>query len=134
MDIYIKGQFRKSIFQSDNGYIIGLFKVSETNDENIDIYVDRTITFTGYFHELNEVDTYIFYGKLVDHNKYGEQFQVEKYERCMPDDKNGIVDFLSSGLFKGIGEAKAKKIEKVLGKDTFKVILENPSNLVLIPG
>ena len=134
MDIYIKGQFRKSIFQSDNGYIIGLFKVSETNDENIDIYIDRTITFTGYFHELNEVDTYIFYGKLVDHNKYGEQFQVEKYERCMPEDKNGIVDFLSSGLFKGIGEAKAKKIEKVLGKDTFKVILENPSNLVLIPG
>ena len=55
MDIYIKGQFRKSIFQSDNGYIIGLFKVNETNDENIDIYVDRTITFTGYFHEINEV-------------------------------------------------------------------------------
>lgn len=134
MDIYIKGQFRKSIFQSDNGYIIGLFKVSETNDENIDIYVDRTITFTGYFHELNEIDTYIFYGKLVEHNKYGEQFQVEKYERCMPEDKNGIVEFLSSGLFKGIGEAKAKKIEKVLGKETFKVILENPSNLVLIPG
>ena len=134
MDIYIKGNYRKSIFQSDNGYIIGLFKVSETNDENIDIYIDRTITFTGYFHELNEIDTYIFYGKLVEHNKYGEQFQVEKYERCMPEDKNGIVEFLSSGLFKGIGESKAKKIEKVLGKDTFKVILENPSNLVLIPG
>ena len=134
MNIYIKGQYRKSIFQSDNGYIIGLFKVSETNDENIDIYVDRTITFTGYFHELNEIDTYIFYGKLVEHNKYGEQFQVEKYERCIPEDKNSIVEFLSSGLFKGIGDAKAKKIENALGKDTFKVILENPSNLVLIPG
>ena len=40
---------------------------------------------------------------------------------------------LSGGLFKGIGEAKAKRIVDVLGKDTFSIILENPSNLVLIP-
>ncbi len=133
MDIYIKGNYRKSIYTSENGYTIGIFKVIETNSADIDIYVDRTITFTGYFHELNEIDTYIFYGKLVEHNKYGEQFQVEKYERVLREDKNGIVEFLSSGLFKGIGEAKAKKIEKVLGKDTFKIIIENPSNLILIP-
>lgn len=133
MDIYIKGNYRKSIYTSENGYTIGIFKVIETNSTDIDIYVDRTITFTGFFHELNEIDTYIFYGKLVEHNKYGEQFQVEKYERVLREDKNGIVEFLSSGLFKGIGEAKAKKIEKVLGKDTFKIILENPSNLILIP-
>ncbi len=134
MDIYIKGHYQKNIFQSDNGYIIGLFKVLETNSVDLDIYVDRTIPFTGYFHELNEIDTYIFYGKLIEHNRYGEQFQVEKYERCLKEEKNDIIEFLSSGLFKGIGEAKAKKIEKVLGKDTFKIILENPSNLVLIPG
>ena len=133
MDIYIKGNYRKSIYTSENGYTIGIFKVIETNSADMDIYVDRTITFTGYFHELNEIDTYIFYGKLVEHNKYGEQFQVEKYERVLREDKNGIVEFLSSGLFKGIGEAKAKKIEKVLGKNTFKIILENPSNLILIP-
>lgn len=134
MSIYIKGQYKKSIFQSENGYTIGLFKVQETNSEDLEIYIDRTITFTGYFHELNEIDTYVFNGKLVEHTKYGEQFQVDSYERCMPEEKNQIIDFLSSGLFKGIGEAKAKKIEKALGKDTFKVILENPSNLILIPG
>ena len=70
MDIYIKGNYRKSIYTSENGYTIGIFKVIETNSADIDIYVDRTITFTGYFHELNEIDTYIFYGKLVEHNKY----------------------------------------------------------------
>ena len=134
MNIYIKGNFKKSIFQSENGYTIGIFKVQETNFPDLEIYIDRVITFTGYFHELNEVDTYVFYGKLVSHDKYGEQFQVDSYERCMPEEKNQIIDFLSSGLFKGIGEAKAKKIEKALGKDTFKVILENPSNLILIPG
>lgn len=133
MEIYIKGQYRRSIFTSDSGYTIGIFKVVETNDEDIDIYVGRTITFTGYFHELNEVDTYIMYGKIINHDKYGEQFQVEKYERCMPEEKDSMVEFLSGGLFKGIGEAKAKKIVDVLGKETFNIILNNPSNLVLIP-
>ena len=60
MEGYIKGQYRKSIFKSDSGYIIGIFKVKETNDDQMNEYVDRTITFTGYFHELNDIDTYIF--------------------------------------------------------------------------
>ncbi len=132
-EVYIKGQYKKNIFQSDTGYIIGLFKVVEVNSDSLETYLDHDITFTGYFHELNEVDHYIFYGQLVNHVKYGEQFQVERYERLLPEEKNSIVSFLSSGLFKGIGEKKAQKIESVLGKDTFKVILENPSNLMLIP-
>ena len=130
---YIKGQYRRSIFKSDAGYIIGIFKVIETNLDEVEIYINRTITFTGYFHELNDTDTYIFNGSLIDHPRYGEQFQVENYERCKPEDKDSMIEFLSSGLFKGIGEAKAKKITSVLGKDTFDVILNNPSNLVLIP-
>lgn len=134
MSQYIKGQFRKSIYQNSTGYNIGLFKVNEVNDDALDEYVGRTITFTGYFHELNDQDTYIFYGKLVHHEKYGEQFQVDSYERCKPEEKDAIIEFLTSGLFKGIGEKKAKAIVDVLGKDTLKIILENPDNLILIPG
>ena len=48
MKIYIKGNYRKSFFTSDKGYIVGLFKVRETNSENIKDFVNRTITFTGY--------------------------------------------------------------------------------------
>ena len=134
MGTYIKGNFRRSIYQSAQGYTIGLFKVSDTNDEKLADYLDRVITFTGYFHELNDMDTYLFYGKLVEHDKYGEQFQVEAYERCKPEEKNSIIEFLTSGLFKGIGEKKAKQIVDTLGKDTLKIILENPDNLILIPG
>lgn len=131
---YIKGNYRRSIYQNSQGYNIGLFKVTDTDDEKLVDYVDHIITFTGYFHELNDMDTYLFYGKLVTHPKYGEQFQVDSYERCKPEEKDAIVDFLTSGLFKGIGEKKAKAIVDVLGKDTLKIILENPDNLILIPG
>lgn len=131
---YIKGNYRRSIYSSPQGYHIGLFKVIDTDDEKLADYIDRVITFTGYFHELNDMDTYLFYGKLVNHQKYGEQFQVDSYERCKPEEKNSIIEFLISGLFKGIGEKKARAIVDVLGKDTLKVILENPDNLILIPG
>lgn len=131
---YIKGNYSRSIYESSQGYHIGIFRVSDTNNEVLSEYIGRTITFTGYFHELNEMDTYIFYGKLINHEKYGEQFQVENYERCKPEEKDSIIEFLTSGLFKGIGEKKAKSIVEHLGKDTLKIILEEPDRLILIPG
>ena len=134
MATYIKGNYTKSIYQNGTGYNIGIFKVSDTNDEKLADYIGRSITFTGYFHELNNMDTYMFYGKLVNHDKYGEQFQVDGYERCKPEEKDSIIEFLTSGLFKGIGEKKAKSIVDVLGKDTLNIILNNPDNLILIPG
>ena len=134
MPTFIKGNYRKSIYENATGYVIGLFRVVDTNDEELAEYIGRTITFTGYFHELNEQDTYMFYGKKVIHQKYGEQFQVDNYERVKPEEKDAIIDFLTSGLFKGIGDKKAKAIVDVLGNDTLKIILENPNNLILIPG
>ena len=134
MDIYIKGHYQRSIYQNSNGYHIGLFKVKETNSEELTPFLDKMITFTGYFHELNDMDTYLFFGKMVEHPKYGTQFSVTSYERCKPEEKDAIVEFLTSGLFKGIGEKKAKSIVEVLGKDTLSIILEHPDNLILIPG
>ena len=134
MDIYIKGHYQRSIYQNSNGYHIGLFKVKETNSPQATPFLDKTITFTGYFHELNDMDTYLFFGQIVEHPKYGMQFSVSSYERCKPEEKDAIVEFLTSGLFKGIGEKKAKAIVDVLGKDTLQIILDNPDNLILIPG
>lgn len=131
--MYIKGSYSKSIYENNTGYVIGIFKVSDTDSELLSEYIGRSITFTGYFHELNNIDTYIFYGELVEHEKYGEQFRVDSYERCKPEEKDSILEFLTSGLFKGIGEKKAKSIVDTLGKDTLNIILNNPSNLVLIP-
>ena len=51
MKTYIKGSYRRKIYSSGN-YIIGLFKVRETNDETMKEYINKTVTFTGYFYEL----------------------------------------------------------------------------------
>ena len=131
--VCIKGNFKRYIYKGDNGYVIGLFKIKEINSNDLDEYINHTITFTGYFHELVEDDMYSFSGQMVEHEKYGNQFQVDSYERILPEEKDAIVEFLSGGLFKGIGEKTAEKIVSYLGKDTLTVIIENPNNLLLIP-
>ncbi len=133
MKLYIKGNYRKTIFSSSKGYVIGLFKVRETNDEEMKLYINKSVTFTGYFHELNEDDMYCFYGETVDHPKYGIQFQVSDYERLKPEDEDGLVAFLSSDLFKGVGITLAKSIVDTLGKNVLDEILKDESCLLLVP-
>lgn len=132
-DRYIKGNFRKQIFATNNGYVIGLFKVRETNDKDLEDYLNKTITFTGYFDELNENETYILYGRLSEHPRYGIQYNVSKYSRVLPETEDGIIEFLSSDLFKGVGLKLAKDIVNTLGADTLNVIMEDNSSLDLVP-
>ena len=127
MQDYVKGTFRQSIFRNDKGFIIGLLKVHETNIIDMQDYVNKTITFTGYFADLNENEKYIMYGEIVNHPKYGFQFNVSDSERIKPDDKDGIVEFLSSDLFKGVGEKLAIKIVETLGEQALELILEDKS-------
>ena len=47
MRSYIKGVYKKAIFTSDKGYFIGLFKVSETDNELLKDFIDKTITLQG---------------------------------------------------------------------------------------
>ena len=130
---YVKGIFRQTIFRSDKGYVIGLLKVSETNIIEMQDYVNKTITFTGYFADLNENERYIMYGEFVNHPKYGFQFSVNESERIKPDDKDGIVEFLSSDLFKGIGEKMAIRIVDILGEDALNMILNDKTCLYQVP-
>jgi len=130
---FVKGIFRQTIFRSDKGYIIGLLKVSETNIIEMQEYINKTITFTGYFADLNENEKYILYGEIVNHPKYGFQFNVSDSERVKPDDKDGIVEFLSSDLFKGIGEKMAIRIVDTLGDKALDMILQDKTCLYQVP-
>ena len=127
MEDYVKGTFKNTIFSSDKGYIIGLLKVSETNIVDMQDFVNKTITFTGYFAELNLNEKYVMYGEIVNHPKYGFQFNVTESKKVQPEDKDGIVEFLSSDLFKGIGEKLAKKIAYTV-KRTKKPVALEPMN------
>lgn len=125
---YIKGKYKSSIFDGNNGYKVGLFRVKEAS-EGLEDLINKTITFTGYFHELNGEDVYIFNGNYIMHERFGEQFQVSSYERVEPEGADAIIEFLSSSFVKGCGEKTAQKIVDVLGDDAIKLIKEDKNNL-----
>ena len=135
MKKYILGNIRKIIYESNNGpYKVGIFKVRETNDEEMEEYVNKVIGFTGSFAEVNMDVDYILYGRLVEHPKYGSQFEVLNYEIKAPSDLDSLVLYLSSGMFKGIGVKTAKRIVERFGIDTIKTIKENYQDVATVSG
>lgn len=133
MDTYIKGRFFKIIYEGDRGYVVGLFKVIETNIDNLKNKINKTIIFTGYFHDLIKGDSYFFYGYETKHLKYGDQFNVTKYEKIKPESKDGLISFLSSELFHGVGPVLATSIVNTLGKESLDLILADVNNLNKVP-
>ena len=129
--MYLKGIYKKTIYNRDN-YTVGLIKVKE-NDIDAGLN-EKTITFTGYFSNINLEDHLLLNGEFTRHNKYGDQFQALSYEVVLPEEKDGIVTFLSSEIFPGIGESKAKKIYEILGNDTINIIMKEPERLKEIKG
>lgn len=135
MKKYILGNIRKIIYESNNGpYKVGIFKVRETNDEEMEEYVNKVIGFTGSFAEVNMDVDYILYGRLVEHPKYGSQFEVLNYEIKAPSDLDSLVLYLSSGMFKGIGLKTAKRIVERFGNDTIKTIKDNYQDIATVSG
>ncbi len=128
---FITGEFKKDIFSGTNGYLVALFKVKDTD---LLEYKNKTITVVGNFVENREFESFKLYGNLVEHNKFGEQFNVVKYEKLKKEGKENIVNFLSSDLFKGIGITKAVNIYKKFKDDSLDVIKNNSEKLFEVKG
>lgn len=133
METYIKGTFKRSIFSSKDGFTVGLMKIKETNDQDLMDYKGKQFTFTGLFAELLIDEDYVFYGEVVDNPKYGIQYKVNKYEKIMPEDKDGLVVFLSSDIFPGVGEKTAKQIVDTLGEGCLNLITKDYECLLKVP-
>lgn len=131
MNDYLKGTLRRIIYQSDDGYTVGLFKIKESS---LDSYINKTVTITGYFANILEEDNIYLEGSFTYHKKYGEQFAFTSFEKLLPDGKEGIIDFLSSSLFKGVGSSTAKKIVNALGDNALNIIINDKDSLNKIKG
>ena len=135
MKSYISGNIRRIIYESNSGpYKVGIFKVRETNDEAMNEYVNKIIGFTGSFTDINIDLDYVLYGKLINHPRYGIQYQVESYEVKAPNDTDSLILYLSSGMFKGIGLKTAKKIVERFGNDTIETIKNEYEKVALVSG
>lgn len=108
------------IFRNDeNAYTIA--KVI-TKDDIEEIIV-------GYLPMLMEDTFYEFTGEWINHDKYGHQFKIESFKKSELQSVDGLISYLSSSLFFGIGPVTALKIVDLLGTDAIKKIIEDPNVL-----
>ena len=92
------------------------------------------LTCVGTFRDLDEGENLELSGGFVEHAVYGSQFRVDHYEEVEPGDEEGIRRYLGSGAIRGVGEALAARIVRKFGKDTFRVMEEEPERLAEIKG
>lgn len=67
-------------------------------------------------------------------SRYGLQFAVRSYEVRMPTEEAEIEKFLASGAIKHLGKVTAKNIVAKFGKDSLRILSEEPEKLLSIRG
>ncbi len=120
----VTGYIDSFIFRNEeNGYCV----LSLVTD-------DGELTCVGTLQGVTEGMNVEFSGNFTEHPSYGRQFKAESYEEKEPEDEFAIERYLGSGAVKGVGAALAARIVRKFGRDTFRIIEEEPERLAEIKG
>jgi exodeoxyribonuclease V alpha subunit len=73
-------------------------------------------------------------GTWIKSARYGLQFQVENAEVSPPNDRQGLVQYLSSGVVPGVGPVTARRLVEHFGEETLRVLDRESERLAEVPG
>lgn len=128
---YVVGKVAAIFFQNPSNFFkVLLVRIEETNAE----YREKEIVVTGSFGEVQEEESYRFFGEMVEHPKYGEQLKADTYQKEQPTSENGLIHYLSSEKFPGIGKKTAERIVDLLGEQAIDRMIAEPELLGQVPG
>lgn len=132
----IQGSVKKiTYYNQENGYGVVKVELDEkslnliTGEVDNALIYSNTITVVSMFVSLPFIDQiYTFEGDF-EKSKYGFQFKSDKTTKAISQSSNGIIAYLSSNLFKGVGKQSALKIYNALGEEALKKIIEDKNVL-----
>ena len=122
-------------YNADNGYTVALFELDYKNTKKSIVgvknkIIGNTITVVGFFdRNVFPDEEYILEGDYVKDKNYGLQFKFTKFERKELTNIHGVISYLSSDLFPGIGVKVAKMVVEKIGVDAINLIKKNPDIL-----
>ncbi len=122
----IRAEIDRVTFRNEtNGWTVARVKADSTPE---------LLTVVGHFHDPQPGQYFELFGTYSKHPQYGSQFKADRIVPIQPTSKEGIKRYISSGLFKGIGEKTAQKIVAKFGKQTFEILEKSPERLREIKG
>ena len=133
---YIQGKVKAIIYHNeDNSYTIIKVKITDSTEEmGLFVYDDFDyVTVTGYFPRPMRGEEIKFFGEFKEHNRYGMQYMVKNYEKLTDTSIPGLIEYLSSDLFKGVGIKTAQNIVTTLGVNVIKMVLDDKNVLKKVP-
>ncbi len=122
----VSGKVKSVFFASPNS----LFKILLIQITAISVkWMEPEIVVKGDFADMKEEETYTFTGHMENHPKYGQQFAATSYKSDQPTSRDGLINYLASSRFPGIGVKTATKIVDVLGMGAIDAILKDSTVL-----
>lgn len=123
----LNGRFTYILFRNEeNFYTVAKFRI---NDDR-----ERIITVTGTLPEVSTDLLYNISGSYTEHPRYGMQFKIASYEKPLPNEREGIIRYLSGVQFSGIGRKTAEKIVGALGEECLEMIRADDMVLYTVAG
>lgn len=127
---FVKGTILHILFRNEeNYYTVALIRVEKTNED----IIEKKVTVVGLLPQTEPGETFLFYGLFTEHPKFGLQYKVEQFRRDLPQTKSGIIQYLASDRFPGIGKKTAEAIVERLGERAITRIVEDRTVLYDIP-
>ncbi|WP_100406608.1 SF1B family DNA helicase RecD2 [Bacillus solitudinis] len=127
---YIKGEVLHIVFRNEeNYYTVAVIRIRKTNED----FKEKKVTIVGVLPQLEPEETFVFFGQFIDHPRFGKQYQIEQFRRDLPQTKQGIILYLASDRFPGVGKKTAETIVETLGERAITRIVEDRSVLKLVP-
>ena len=119
-----------------NGYVENITYRNEDNGYTVLTlsYGKKDIKCTGNFGYISEGEYLEIEGEEVFHDIYGEQIKVTSYKVIPATDELSLRKYLGSGAIKGLGAVLADRIVDKFGKDTLRIVEEEPERLAEIRG
>ena len=101
-----------------SGVIENVVYRNESNDYTVLEVVDsdnNLITAVGIMPMAFEGENVTLVGDYTFHKEFGRQFAFDSYEKTLPEEVDGILQYLSSKTVKGVGPVTALKIVNKFG-------------------
>lgn len=121
----LEGVVESIVYKNEeNGYTIASVQLDDGGETTI----LGNLPFLGAGEHISATGTYSI------HPQHGTQFQVESYLREMPEEEEGIYAYLASRVIRGVGPKTAGLIVNRFGRDSFRILAEEPAQLATVKG
>ena len=122
--VSVTGMVDHIIYRNEeNGYTVFIMKSGS-----------KELTCVGTAPDISEGEYLRADGEYTEHQTYGKQLKISALAVEIPEDEFAIERYLGSGVIKGVGPSLSGKIVEKFGRDTFRIIEEEPERLAEVKG